>query len=130
MANCAVGGYGLAVLASLPAAQSPSAHFSYGEADLWERSKVRLSEDWKTDGIFFLRALYEREDLICINADHRMETKKDGTQKAIITGAGTTMEACLWIDAKTTLRFSKSIALTRPRMNSARRRLLRKGVLM
>ena len=71
--------------------------FRVDEADLWDASPVRLSEDYRTDTILLLEHLYLPEEFVCICCDYELITKADGSQKAVPKGSGRTQSAKNWI---------------------------------
>jgi hypothetical protein len=71
--------------------------FSADEADLWDASPVRLSEDYRTDTILLLEHLYQPEEFVCICCDYELIAKADGSQKTVPKGCGQTQTAKNWI---------------------------------
>ncbi len=71
--------------------------FRADEADLWDASPVRLSEDYRTDTILLLEHLYLPEEFVCICCDYELLTKTEGSQKTVPRGSGRTRSAKTWI---------------------------------
>lgn len=62
--------------------------FSCGEAELYDASPVKPSEDFTMDGVLLLRHLFRPGEIVNFVTRFKMESKKDGTEKARPDGMG------------------------------------------
>lgn len=66
--------------------------FRCSEADLWEASPVKPGDDFTSDGTLLISKLYKRGEIINFVTEFRMDTMKDGSQKATPVGYGSSIE--------------------------------------
>lgn len=71
--------------------------FRIDEADLWHASKIYPGEDWQKDSTLFIEHLYLPNEFVCICTDFDLQSKKDGSQKAVLKGSGETRTAADWL---------------------------------
>jgi hypothetical protein len=65
--------------------------FRVDQNDLWERSSIKSGEDWRRDAVLLLEHLYGPDEFVCLCTRYETQSKPDGTQKAVPSGAGSTM---------------------------------------
>src|SRR5271165_1827092 len=68
--------------------------FSIDEAELFERSKVALPQDWRNDAGLLLQSLYSADELVCVNSDYKLV---EGESKPRIRGEGQTLTVETWV---------------------------------
>jgi hypothetical protein len=72
--------------------------FRVDEADLWRASQIYPGENWQEDSTLFLEHLYLPGEFVCICTDFDVQTKRDGSQKAVPKGSGQTRTVRDWVE--------------------------------
>src|SRR5258707_1908213 len=91
--------------------------FRVDEFDLWQASAIYPGEDWRQDSILLFEHLYQAGEFVCICTDYDLTIKKDGTEKAVPKGAGSTKRAAEWVETIRRLNTPESAAGAWIRLN-------------
>jgi len=73
--------------------------FSFGEPDLFDASPIRLPNDSRKDPEVVFESLYSPNEKLNIVTQYREQKERNGKQKAIPFGFGTTRTRNEWIDS-------------------------------
>lgn len=71
---------------------------SITEADLWEASPIRPSEDWRDDAALLLGNLYEPSEMVNVVSEFFLQKSAKGETKAVPREYGSTMTAGEWLN--------------------------------
>lgn len=72
--------------------------FRCSEGDLYEASPIKPSEDWLKDGVLLLKHLYLSGEIINFVTEFKMSACANGTEKAVPSGYGLSVERDQLID--------------------------------
>jgi hypothetical protein len=82
--------------------------FSVDEADLYEASIVRLSEDFRDDAALVFSLLYQPEEFVCVNTAFRLDRAANGELKPTMVGPGVTHSAAKWCELQAGSRSARA----------------------
>jgi hypothetical protein len=73
--------------------------FSFGEADLFDVSPIRLPNDFRKDAELVFESLYSHSEKLNIVTQYHEQTDRTGNKKALPFGFGKTLSRNEWIDS-------------------------------